>query len=336
MLTRLLSRHLRPYGRLVAVVVAFLVIQTVGNLYLPNLTADIINHGVVAGDLPYILHTGALMLGITLVLGLVSIVAIYFASRVSMGVGADIRDAVFTRVQIFSARDVDHFGTPSLITRNTNDIQQIQVFLQMALTIMVIAPIMSVGGVILAIREGAALSWLLGVAVPVMAIFVGFVLATVVPKFRTMQTKIDRINLVLREQITGVRVIRAFVRHAPEAERFRQANADLTATALSVNRVFALMLPAVQAILNLSSVAVVWFGGRLVSQGSMPIGNLTAFLTYILQILMSVMMAVMVAILMPRAMASAERIEEVLATEPSIVDPPGAGPAVHHHGRRRA
>lgn len=321
MLTRLLRRHLRPYTRHIAVVVAFLVVQTLGNLYLPNLTADIINNGVVAGNLPYILHTGELMLAITLVLGLVSIVAVYFASQISMGVGADIRDAVFTRVEIFSARELDRFGTPSLITRNTNDVQQIQVFLQMALTIMVIAPIMSVGGVILAIREGAALSWLLAVAVPVMAIFVGFVLATVVPKFRTMQTKIDRINLVLREQITGVRVIRAFVRNAPEAERFREANADLTATALSVNRVFALTLPAIQAILNLSSVAVVWFGGRLVSQGSMPIGNLTAFLTYILQILMSVMMAVMVAILMPRAMASAERIEEVLATEPSIVDP---------------
>jgi ABC-type multidrug transport system fused ATPase/permease subunit len=320
-LTRLLRRHLAPYVRLVAVVVAFLVIQTVGNLYLPNLTADIINNGVVAGNLPYILHTGALMLGVTLVLGLVSIVAVYFASRISMGVGADIRDAVFTRVQAFSARDMDRFGTPSLITRNTNDIQQIQVFVQVALTIMVIAPIMSVGGVILAVREGPSLSWLLAVAVPVMAIFVGFVLAAVMPKFRAMQTKIDRINLVLREQITGVRVIRAFVRNGPEAERFSEANADLTATALSVNRVFALTLPAIQAVLNLSSVAVVWFGGRLVSAGSMPIGNLTAFLTYILQILMAVMMAVMMAILMPRAMASAERVQEVLDTEPSIVDP---------------
>ena len=323
-LSRLLRTHLRPYRRLVTVVVGFLVIQTVGNLYLPNLNADIINNGVVTGNLHYIVRTGVTMLAITLGLGLVSIVAVYFASRTSMGVGADIREAVFTRVQSFSARDIDRFGTPSLITRNTNDIQQIQLFLQMALTMMVIAPIMSVGGVILAVKEGAALSPLLGVAVPVMAIFIGFVLTMVVPKFRTMQTKIDRINLVLREQITGVRVIRAFVRGKPEAERFAEANADLTATALSVNRIFALMLPTIMVILNLSSVAVLWFGGRFVSEGSMPIGNLTAFLTYILQILMSVMMAVMVAILMPRAMASAERIEEVLDTTPSIVDPPSS------------
>jgi len=321
-LIRLLRTHLRPYVRLVAVVVSFLVIQTVGNLYLPNLNADIINDGVITGNLHYIVTAGVVMLAITLGLGVVSIVAVYFASRIAMGVGADVREAVFTRVQAFSARDIDRFGTPSLITRNTNDIQQIQLFLQMALTIMVIAPIMSIGGVILAIKEGKALSPLLAVAVPVMAIFIGFVLKMVVPKFRSMQTKIDRINLVLREQITGVRVIRAFVRGMPETVRFAEANEDLTSTALSVNRVFALTLPTIMAILNLSSVAVLWFGGRLVSEGSMPIGNLTAFLTYILQILMSVMMAVMVAILMPRAMASAERIEEVLDTTPSIVDPP--------------
>jgi ATP-binding cassette, subfamily B, multidrug efflux pump len=320
-LTRLLRRFLRPYVRQVAIVVALLVIQTVGNLYLPNLNADIINKGVVEGNLHYILTTGALMLAITFGLGLVAIVAVYWASRTSMGAGADIRAAVFKSVQAFSARDVDRFGTPSLITRNTNDVQQIQLFLQMALTMMVIAPIMCVGGIILAIREGAALSPLLAVAVPLMAAFIGIVLSMVVPKFRTMQMKIDRINLVLREQITGVRVIRAFVRKRPEAERFGESNADLTATALSVNRIFALALPTVMCVLNLSSVAVLWFGGRLVSEGSMPIGNLTAFLTYILQILMSVMMAVMMAILLPRAMASAERIEEVLDAVPSITGP---------------
>jgi ATP-binding cassette subfamily B protein len=216
---------------------------------------------------------------------------------------------------------MDHFGTPSLITRNTNDIQQIQLFMQMALTLMVIAPIMSIGGVILAIKEGAALSPLLAVAVPIMGIFIGTVFVLVVPQFRTMQVKIDRINQVLREQITGVRVIRAFVRTAPEAERFGDANSDLTATALRVNRIFALTLPALMAILNLSSVAVLFFGGRLVSHGVMPIGNLTAFLTYILQILMAVMMAVMMAILLPRAVASAERVNEVLATEPLVRDP---------------
>jgi ATP-binding cassette subfamily B protein len=239
-----------------------------------------------------------------------------------MGAGADIREAVFTRVQSFSARDMNHFGTATLITRNTNDIQQIQLFLQMALTMMVIAPIMCVGGIILAIHEGAQLSTLLLVAVPVMGAFIGLVMVRVIPQFRSMQIKIDRINQVLREQITGVRVIRAFVRNKSEADRFATANAELTDTALRVNRIFALALPVMMVILNLSSVAVVWFGGRLVSEGSMPIGNLTAFLTYILQILMSVMMAVMVAILLPRAAASAERVKQVLDTVPEVSDPP--------------
>ena len=322
MLTRLLLRFLRPYRTAVAFVVVLLVIQTVANLYLPNLNADIINQGVVEGNLHYIVRTGAIMLGLSVGLGMVAVVAVYFASRVSMGAGADMRAAVFKAVQGFSARDVDRFGTPSLITRNTNDIQQIQLFVQMALTMMVIAPIMGVGGIVLATREGAALSPLLAVAVPVMIGFIGVVLVKVVPKFRTMQVKLDRINEVLREQITGVRVIRAFVRNAAEGERFAEANDDLTATALSVNRVFALTMPAVMAILNLSSVAVLWFGGRLVRDGSMPIGNLTAFLTYILQILMSVMIAVMVAILLPRALASAERVMEVLDTVPSVSDVP--------------
>ncbi len=328
MLTRLLRTYIRPYTTQVAIVVVLLVGQTVGNLYLPNLNADIINQGVAEGNLHYIVTTGALMLAITLALGIVAVVAVYWASRTSMGVGADLRQAVFRAVQTFSAREMNHLGTPSLITRNTNDIQQIQLFLQMALTVMVIAPIMCVGGIILAVKEGAALSPLLAVAVPVMAAFVGVVLRMVVPKFRSMQGRLDRINQVLREQITGVRVIRAFVRNEPERERFDDANADLTATALSVNRVFALTMPTVMLILNLSSVAVLFFGGHLVNDGSMPIGNLTAFLSYILQILMSVMMAVMVAILMPRAMASAERITEVLETEPSIVDPPLAAPGV--------
>ena len=322
MLIRLLRTYLRRYTGQIAVVVALLVAQTVGNLYLPNLNADIINNGVVEGNLPYILRTGGVMLVITLLVGVVAIVAVYWSSRVAMGAGADIRGAVFARVQAFSARDMDRFGTPSLITRNTNDIQQIQLFLQMALTLMVIAPIMSVGGVILAIREGAALSPLLAVAVPVMATVIGVVLVMVVPQFRSMQVKIDRINQVLREQITGVRVIRAFVRGRSEAERFSEANTDLTSTALRVNRIFALTLPAMMAILNLSSVAVVWFGGRLVSEGSMPIGNLTAFLAYILQILLAVMMAVMMVILLPRAVASAERVEQVLVTAPAIADPP--------------
>ena len=321
MLIDLLRHTLRPYARQIAVVVALLVAQTIGSLYLPNLNADIINQGVVTGNLHYILSTGGLMLGITLALGIVALIAVYWASRVAMGAGADIRGLVFSKVQSFSARDMDHFGTPSLITRNTNDIQQIQIFLQTALTLMVIAPIMSIGGVILAIKEGSALSPLLGVVVPIMAIFIGTVLVLVVPQFRTMQAKIDRINQVLREQITGVRVIRAFVRTSSEADRFAVANGELTSTALRVNRIFAVTMPVLMAILNLSSVAVLFFGGRLVSHGVMPIGNLTAFLTYILQILFAVMMAVMMAILLPRAVASAERVSEVLSTEPLISDP---------------
>ncbi len=321
MLTRLMRTFLRPYAGRITILVLLLVAQTAGNLYLPNLNADIIDGGVVTGNLHYILHTGLWMLILTLAIGVFAIIGIYWASRVSMGAGADIRQAIFTRVQDFSARDMNTFGTASLITRNTNDVQQIQIFLQMALTMMVIAPIMSVGGVIMAIHEGATLSTLLLVAVPIMAIFIGAVMIRVIPRFRSMQRKIDRINQVLREQITGVRVIRAFVRNDAESDRFAVANADLTATALSVNRVFALALPVMMMILNLSSVAVIWFGGRLVSENVMPIGNLTAFLTYILQILISVMMAVMVAILLPRAAASAERIEQVLDTAPAVTDP---------------
>ncbi len=321
MLNRLLRTHLRPYRNQVLFLTVLLIAQTVGNLYLPNLNADIINGGVVTGNLHYIIRTGVWMLALTLAVGVFAVVAVYWASRVSMATGADIRRAVFTRVQSFAARDINHFGTASLITRNTNDIQQIQLFLQMALTMMVIAPIMSVGGIFMAIHEGARLSTLLLVSIPVMTAFIGLVMVRVIPQFRSMQTKIDRINQVLREQITGVRVIRAFVRNESEAERFALANADLTGTALRVNRIFALTMPVMMVILNLSSVAVIWFGGRFVSEGSMPIGNLTAFLTYILQILTSVMMAVMVTILVPRAAASAERIVEVLDTVPAVADP---------------
>ncbi len=322
MLIRLLRRHLAPYAGQVALVVALLAAQAVGNLYLPNLNADIINDGVVRGDTGYIWRTGAIMLGLALAIGVIAVAGVYWASRVSMSVGADLRAEVYERVQGFAAAEMNRFGTPSLITRNTNDVQQIQIFLQMALTLMVIAPVMCVGGVFMAIREGSALSPLLAVAIPLMGAVIGVMVVLVVPLFRSMQVKLDRINQVLREQITGVRVIRAFIRTGSEQDRFREANADLTATALRANRIFALAMPVLMAILNLSSVAVLWFGGRLVSEGSMPIGNLTAFLTYILQILISVMMAVMMVVLVPRAVASAERIEQVTGTEPAIKDPP--------------
>ena len=322
MLIALLRRFLRPYARVVLLVVVLLVVQSVANLYLPTLNADIINDGVLKGDLHTIWTLGGEMLAITFVVVVLSVVGVYWASRVAMGAGADIRAAVFERVQTFSAREMNSFGTPSLITRNTNDIQQIQLFVQVALTMMVIAPIMCLGGIVMAIHESAALSLLLVVSVPLMAAVVVVVLVTVVPRFRLMQVRLDRINQVLREQITGVRVIRAFVRVNSEAARFDEANADLTGVALRVNQIFAAVFPAVMVILNLSSVAVIWFGGHLVIAGSMPIGNLTAFLTYIAQILIAVMMAVMTVILLPRAVASSERVQQVLGTEPSVSDPP--------------
>ncbi|HUY97654.1 MAG TPA: ABC transporter ATP-binding protein [Verrucomicrobiae bacterium] len=322
MLIRLLRRQLRPYRRPVGLVVGLLTVQTAANLYLPTLNADIINHGVVTGNISYIWAVGGVMLGLTIVVAIVSIVAVYWASRIAMGVGRDVRSGVFEQVQRLSAREMNQFGTASLITRNTNDVQQLQLFLQVALTIMVIAPIMSVGGVIMAITEGATLALLLVVIVPLMAVVIGSLLWLAVPLFRRMQPKIDRINRVLLEQITGVRVVRAFGRVDYEEHRFADANQDLTATALRVNRFFALALPALLTIMNLSSVAVLWFGGHLVGGGSLPIGNLTAFLQYITQILFAVMMAVMIALLLPRAMASAERITAVLQVTPSITDPP--------------
>ncbi len=321
MLITLLRTYLRPYTRHVTIVVVLTVIQSIANLYLPNLNADIINNGVVKGDLPYIWRTGAIMLGITLVLGMVAIVAVYWSSIASMGVGRDIRAAVFERVQSFSAREMNRLGTPTLITRNTNDVQQIQLFMQIALTILVSAPIMAVGGVIMALREDVQLSALLIVIVPVMAAILAVMLVKAVPLFRSMQVKIDRINQVLREQITGIRVIRAFIRNSYEQQRFETANLDLTSTALRVNRIFVLAMPALMGIMNLSTVAVLWFGSRLVDSGQMPIGNLTAFLMYIMQILVAVMMAVAMVILVPRAEASAARIEEVMRTAPSIADP---------------
>ena len=320
-LIRMMLARLVPYRLQVSIVLALIVVQTVLGLYLPNLTADIINNGITKGDVGYIWRTGGVMLGLTLLSGVAAIVATYFAARTSMGVGRDLRGIVFGRVMRFSAREMNSFGTASLITRNTNDVQQIQIFLQMALTLMVAAPIMMVGGVIMALHEDVTLSVLLVVAVPLMALIVVAMLFLAVPQFKSMQVKIDRINQVLREQITGVRVIRAFVRSDDEERRFAAANASLTATGLRVNRLFVLAMPLMMAIMNLSSVAVLWFGGHLVSSGQMPIGNLTAFLAYILQILMSVLIAVVMFILVPRAQASAERINAVAQVQPAIRSP---------------
>jgi ATP-binding cassette subfamily B multidrug efflux pump len=320
-LTSLLRRFLRPYVGPIALVVVLLGLQAGASLYLPNLTADIINNGVITGDVGYIWSTGGVMLGISIGASVVAILAAYWASRTSMGVGRDIRAAIFEHVQSFSAREMNHFGTASLITRNTNDIQQIQIFLQMALMVLLLAPIMAVGGVIMALHEDVGLSSILIVVVPLMAAFIGIMLRFAVPLFRSVQGKTDVINRVLREQITGVRVVRAFVRTEHEAQRFDAANADLTSTMLRVNRIFVIAMPGVMSLLNLSSVAVLWFGGHLVGSGSMPIGNLTAFLNYLTQILFAVLMGVFVFILVPRAMVSATRVQEVLSAEPSVSDP---------------
>jgi ATP-binding cassette subfamily B multidrug efflux pump len=321
MLITLLRRFVPRYAAQTWFVLFLLLIQSLANLYLPNLNADIINNGVAKADTDYIWRTGGLMLGVTLLLGILSVIAVYFASRTSMGVGRDVRAAVFARVQSFSAREMNKFGTASLITRNTNDVQQVQLFLQIALTFLVSAPILAIGGVIMAIREDATLSWLLAVVVPLMGVVIAILLYLGVPLFQKVQKKVDRITQVMREQITGVRVVRAFRRGETERVRFEEANADLTATQLRVNRIFASAFPALLAIMNLSTVAILWFGASLVDSGDMPIGNLTAFLQYIMQILFAVMTATFMVILVPRAEASSQRIVEVLDTTSSIADP---------------
>ena len=319
---RLFWAYLRPYRPQLAIVIVLLTVQAVANLYLPNLNADIINDGVVRGDIGYIVRTGALMLGVTLLLGACAVVAIYFSSRTAMAFGRDLRGAVFRKVLAFSQVETNRFGTPSLITRNTNDVTQVQMVIVMALTVMILAPIMSVGGVVMALREDVPLSGLLVVIIPMMALVIGLLVVRAMPLFRSMQVKIDRINQLVRENLSGIRVIRAFVRTEHEEERFEVANADLTDTALRVNRLFALMIPSLFGILNLSTVAILWFGGLRIDSGAMPIGNLLAFLQYVMQILFAVMMATIMFVMVPRAAASAERIAKVLETDVALADPP--------------
>jgi ATP-binding cassette, subfamily B, multidrug efflux pump len=320
-LIRLLRPRLRPYSAQIAAVVTLFAMQGLGNLYLPRLNADLIDNGIAMGDTSRILALGGIMLCITVAQCVIAVIALYWATRTSAGIGKDLRAAVFASVQAFSRPEVNRFGVTSLITRNTNDVQQVQLFLQMALTLMVVAPIICVGGLIMAVTVNAALAKLLVVAVPVMAAAIAGLLIVTVPLFRSMQAGIDRISQVLREQIAGARVIRAFSRTAAERQRFDAANSDLTAVALRVNRIFVLAMPALTAVLNLAAVAVLWFGGRLVGQAALPIGNLTAFVSYILQILMSVMVAATMVILIPRAVASAERIHQVLCVVPSVTAP---------------
>jgi ATP-binding cassette, subfamily B, multidrug efflux pump len=317
----LLRTYLRPYRRPLALVVGLLVVQALATLYLPALNGDIINNGVAKGDIGYILSTGALMLGISLMVVACAIVGVYWGSKTGMAFGRDVRSAIFRKVESFSRTELDRFGTASLITRNTNDVQQVQMVVLMGLNMMIIAPILAVGGVILALRQDVPLSGILIVVLPIMAVIVGTFMYKALPLFQAMQVKIDRLNQVTREALSGIRVIRAFVRTRHEEERFDVANRDLTATSLRVNRIFALMIPLLTAVFNLSSVAILWFGAIRVDSGQMPIGNLIAFLQYVMQILFAVMMAVFMFVMIPRAVVSSGRIQEVLRTRPSIDDP---------------
>ena len=331
-MTRLLKTYLAPYRWPLVLVMVLLLVQAIANLYLPDLNADIINNGVAKGDLNHIVAVGGLMLLVTTGLVGVSVLSVYLGARTSMAFGRDVRGAIFRRVTSFAQTEVNQFGTPSLITRNTNDVQQVQQVVMMALNMMILAPIMAIGGVIMAIRQDGPLSSLLIIVLPLMGAFIGIMLVRAMPLFKAMQVKIDRINQVMRETLSGVRVIRAFVRNDFERKKFGDANADLTDTTTRVNRIFALMIPSLFGILNLSTVAVMWFGGLRIASGAMPIGNLTAFLTYIAQILISVMMATAMFAMVPRAAASAERIQAVLDAEPSVVDPEKPAEESIQHG----
>ncbi|MBM7497179.1 ABC transporter ATP-binding protein [Oerskovia paurometabola] len=320
MLLRLLRTYLRPYRTPIVILLVLQLVQTIATLYLPSLNADIIDKGVTQGDTAYIMRTGGVMLVISLGQVICAIVAVYFGAKVAMSFGRDVRNGLFTRVQSFSAQEMGVLGAPSLITRTTNDVQQVQMVVLMAFTIMVMAPIMLVGGVIMALQEDVELSALLLVVVPVLGIVVGLIVSRMVPYFRKMQKRIDAINGVLREQISGIRVIRAFVRERREEERFAVANDRLYDTSLRVGKLMALMFPTVMLVMNATSVAVLWFGAYRVEDG-MQIGALTAFLSYIMYILMAVMMSTMIFMMVPRAAVSAERIGEVLDTETTVVEP---------------
>ncbi len=322
MLTRLLVTYLRPYRRDLTWVVVLQLVGTIASLYLPSLNADIIDFGIARGDTGYIVEAGGWMLAVTLLQILCAIGAVWFGARTAMAFGRDLRAGIFRRVGEFSAREVAGFGAPSLITRTTNDVQQVQLLVVMFCTMFVAAPIMCVAGVIMALQEDVGLSWLLLLCVPALAIAIGLIVVRMVPQFRLMQDRIDQVNRVLREQLTGIRVVRAFVREKAETARFADANRSLTDTALRVGRLQAMIFPTVMLILNVSSVAVLWFGAHRVDAGEMRIGALTAFLAYLLQILMSVMMATFISMMIPRAAVCAERIQEVLDTESSVLPPP--------------
>lgn len=321
MLLTLIRRYSKPYMPYIVAVVVFQLASTIAALYLPSLNAQIIDEGVSRGDTDFIWRTGSVMLLVAIVQVATAIAGVFYGSKTAMAVGRDLRRGVFRKVTSFSAKDVNMFGAPTLITRGTNDVQQVQMLVLMGLNFMVATPIMCIGGIIMALREDISLSWLVWVSVPVLIVVVGYLVVRLMPLFRSMQKKIDRINAVLREQIIGIRVVRAFVREPYETERFGVANKDLTDVSLKIGALFVLMFPAIGMILHLSTAAVLWFGGQRVDSGEMQVGALTAFLQYLLQILIAVMMGTFMAMMIPRASVCADRIGEVLDVEPSIHDP---------------
>lgn len=334
MLIRLLGAQLRPYKRLLALAVLLQMVQTLATLYLPTLNADIINNGVLRGETDHILSAGAVMIAVTLLQIAAAGAAVYVGARVAMGVGRDLRSAVFSRVQDFSAREMGHFGTASLITRTTNDVQQMQTLTLLALTVLVAAPLTWVGGIVMAVNQDPPLALLLLIFIPLLAGVVGLILLRMPALFRGMQERIDNVNRMMREQITGIRVIRAFVRDEHEQRRYGDANRELMTVALRVGRLMALMMPSVILVWELATVTIIWFGGHRINSGELQAGSLIAFLSYLMQILMAVMMTLFLLMQVPRAAVSAERVREVLDTESSVVPPtPAASVTALHHPR---
>ena len=327
MLVSLLRTILRPYRRVIALMVVLQGLQTTASLVLPTLNARIIDRGILRHDQAYIRSTGAVMIGFSVAQIILAVAAVYLGARVAMMFGRDVRSDLFHRVTSFSAREVGAFGAPSLITRITNDVQQIQLLVVMAATMAIAAPITIVVGVIAAVRQDLGLSAILAVSVPIAGVVLGFIVARMMPAFQLMQDRIDHINRILREQITGIRVVRAFVREPEERVRFAQANAELTATSLRAGRLMAWLFPTVNLLINGSSVAVLWLGAYRIQSGHMQVGSLVAYLSYLIQILMSVMMATFMISMIPRAAVSAGRIQEVLRTEPTVRSPDHPAPA---------
>ncbi|MDW5610611.1 MULTISPECIES: ABC transporter ATP-binding protein [Mycolicibacterium] len=324
MLWGLLRRYAWPYRRLLSVVAALQVISTLATLYLPTVNAAIIDDGVTQGDLRRIVELGAVMLAVTALQVACAVGAVYFGSRASMGVGRDLRSTLFHHITGFSAEETARFGAPSLLTRTTNDVQQIQLLVQLTCTMLITAPIMCVGGIFMAVHQDAGLSWLLLVSVPLLALTNYWIVSHLLPIFRRVQRQIDGINRVMREQLTGLRVVRAFAREPFERNRFAEANTALAGSALEAGRWQALMLPVTTLVINVSSVALIWFGGMRIDTGHMQVGSLIAFLSYFMQILVAVLMATFILVIIPRASVCAERITEVLATEPAITNSPAA------------